>query len=123
MTTPEDRARELKRRELEIEAKEQEIRLRELEMEIYQEQRQERGINTPEPPLYKTRKHQPSENSLKKFGKKLVKFGKFTVFVVVGIAFIRVGFWLGMWITYLLLASIIAFIGYQIFLKDDDANS
>lgn len=120
MTTPEDREQELKRKELEIQAREQEIRLRELETQIYQEQRQAREINFPEPPLYETKKHKPSESSLKKLGKKLVKFGKFTGFVVIGIAFIRVGFLVGMWITYLALAGIIGFIGYQIFLNDHE---
>ncbi len=120
MTTPEDREHELKRKKLEIQAREQEIRLRELETQIYREHQPTREINSPEPPLYETKKHQTSGNSLQKFGKKLVKFGKFTAFTVIGIAFIRVGFLVGMWITYLAIAGIIAFIGYQIFLNDDD---
>jgi hypothetical protein len=82
MTTPEDREQELRRKELEIQAREQEIRLKELETQIYQEQRQARDINSPEPPLYETKKHKPSDSSLQKFTKKLVKFGKFTAFVV-----------------------------------------
>lgn len=118
MTAPDDKERELKLREAELKAKERELRLRELETEIYQEQKRV-GINSPEPPLYRTEKHQKSETSIQKFGKKIVKFAKFTGFVVLGIAFIRVGFFVGMWITYIGLASIIAFIGYQIFLKDD----
>ena len=120
MTTPEDRERELRQKELEIQAREQEIKLKELETQIYQEQRQTREIDYPEPPLHKTKKHKPPENSLKKFSKKLVKFGKFAGFVVLGIAFIRIGFFVGMWITYIGMAGIIAFIGYQIFLSDDD---
>lgn len=120
MTNPEDREQELRRKELEIQAREQEIRLRELETQIYHEQRQERELNTPEPPLYETRKHQPPESGLRKFSRKLVKFGKFAGFVVIGIAFIRVGFLVGMWITYLAMTGIIAFVGYQIFLNDGE---
>lgn len=120
MTTPEDKEQELRRKELEIQAREQEIRLRELEIKIYEEQTQAREVDVPEPPFYATKKHQTPENSLQKFGKKLVKFGKFAGFVVAGIAFIRVGFLLAMWITYLVLAGSIAFIGYQIFLNDED---
>lgn len=104
MTTPEDQEREL--------------RLRELETEIYQ-QHKKAEIDFSQPPLHRTKKHQGSESSLKRFRNKIVKFGKFTAFVVLGIAFIRVGFLVGMWITYLALASILAVIGYQIFLKED----
>ncbi|GAB4541327.1 MAG: hypothetical protein Tsb0014_33130 [Pleurocapsa sp.] len=120
MTSPKDREQELRRKELEIQAREQEIRLKELETQIYQEQRQARDINSSEPPLYETKKHKPPESSLQKFTKKLVKFGKFTAFVVVGIALIRVGLFIGIWMTYLLMAGIIAFIGYQIFLGDEE---
>ncbi len=120
MTTPEDREQELRRKELEIQAREQEIRLRELEMQLYQEQQQARAMESSLPPLYETKKHNPPGSSLKRFGKKLVKFVKFAGFIVLGIAFIRAGFWVGMWIAYLSLAGIIAFIGYQIFLNDDD---
>lgn len=119
MTTPEDREPELRRRELEIQAKEQEIRLRELEMELYQEKRQARAIDS-SPPLYETKKHKSQENALNRFGKKVVKFAKFAGFLIMGIAFIKVGFWIGMWITYLGMISILAFIGYQIFLNDDN---
>ncbi len=117
MTTPEDQERELRLREAQLQAKERELKLRELETEIYQ-QHKETEIDSPEPPLHHTKKHQQSESSIKRFGNKIVKFGKFTAFVVLGIAFIKVGFLVGMWITYLALASIIAVIGYQIFLKD-----
>jgi len=120
MNTPKDRDREFSLREAELQAKERELRLRELETEIYQEQKvNEPEITNPEPPLYKTTKHNPPENSIQKFGRKMVKFAKFAGFVVGGIAIIRVGFFIGMWITYLIMAGIIAGIGYQIFLKDD----
>ncbi|PSB11354.1 hypothetical protein C7B62_06055 [Pleurocapsa sp. CCALA 161] len=107
MNTPEDKEREYKRREAQLQAK-RELRLRELETEVI----------AGEPPLHKTKKHHPTDNSIQKFGRKIVKFAKFVGFVVAGIAMIRVGFLIGMWITYLILAGIIAGIGYQIFLKD-----
>ena len=116
MTTPEDKEREFHLREAELQAKERELRLREMEAEIYRE-----GQTQPEidPPLYNTKKHNPPDNSIKKFGKKIVKFAKFGGFVVAGIAIIKIGFFVGMWVTYLIMASIVAAIGYQIFLKED----
>lgn len=113
MTNPENREQKLSR-------KQQEIRLKELETQIYQEQRPTKNINYSQPPLYKTRKHNLAENALKKFSRKIVNLAKFTVFVILGIAFIRVGFLVGMWITYLVMTAIIAFIGYQIFLKENE---
>ena len=120
MSTPEDKQREFELREAELQAKERELRLRELESEIYHEQKSsESEVSAVEPPLYNTRKHNPPENSLQKFGRKIVKFAKFTSFVICGVAVIKVGFFIGMWITYLTMAGIIAGIGYQIFLKED----
>ena len=117
MNTPEDKEREFKQREAQLKARERELRLRELETEIYQEhQFSEPQAGASEVPFYKTKKHQPAENSLQKFGKKIVKFAKFAGFVVAGI---KVGFFIGMWITYLIMAGIIAGIGYQIFLKEE----
>lgn len=119
MNTPEDQKRQFERREAELRAKERELRLRELETEIYQEQKSNKWQGATQVPLYSTRKHQPTENSLQKFGRKIVRFVKFTVFVVLGVAMVRVGFLLGMWIAYLVIAGVIAGIGYQIFLRDD----
>lgn len=119
MTTPEDKEKEFQFRQDQLEAKERELRLRELENEIYQEHRaNEAEIKSSEPPLYNTRKHQPKEKPMQKFGRKIVRFAKFTGFVVAGVAIIKVGFFIGMWITYLIMASIVAAIGYQIFLKE-----
>lgn len=117
MTTPEDKEKELKLRQAELEAKERELRLRELETEIYQEHKVQ-AVNL-DPPLYRTQKHNPEANGIQKFGKKLVKFAKFGVFMIAGIAIIKIGFFVGMWITYLIMAGIVAVLGYQIFLKDD----
>ncbi|MEL6493535.1 MAG: hypothetical protein AAFQ41_00230 [Cyanobacteria bacterium J06623_7] len=120
MSTPEDKQREFELREAELQAKERELRLRELETEIYQEQKSSKSeVDDFEPPLYKTSKHNPSESSLQRFSRKVIKFAKFGGFVIGGIVVIRVGFLIGMWITYLIMAGIIAGIGYQIFLKED----
>lgn len=121
MATPEEQEREFKLREAELEAKERELRLRELETEIYQDQKvQAADLNSTEPPLSRTSKHNPTDNSLQKFTRKAIKFAKFAGSVVVGIAVIRVGLLIGMWLTYMILAGIIAAVGYQIFLKDGD---
>ena len=119
MTNSDKQEQEIQQREAKLQAKERELRLRELEIEIYQEQEASRTkINSPEPPLYQTKKHQPKANSMQKFGRKLVKFAKFAGFMVAGIAIIKVGFFVGMWLTYFVIAGIMAGIGYQIFLKD-----
>ncbi|MGF1588344.1 MAG: UbiA family prenyltransferase [Pleurocapsa sp.] len=119
MTTADDREREYQLRKAERQAKKQELRLRQLETQIDQQQRRNQPEVNLEPPLYQTRKHPQSPKSFQKFGRKIVKFAKFTAFVVAGIAVIKVGFMIGMWITYLIMASIVAAVGYQIFLKDE----
>lgn len=117
MTTPEDKEREFKLRQAELEAKERELRLRELEAEIYQDQKApEIDID---PPLYRTQKHQAEPSEISKLGKKIVKFAKFGGFMIAGIAIIKIGFFVGMWITYLIMAGIVAAVGYQIFLKEE----
>ncbi|MEM8722425.1 MAG: hypothetical protein AAGE84_24555 [Cyanobacteria bacterium P01_G01_bin.39] len=119
MTTPADREKELELKEEQLQAKEQEIRLRELETEVYQEPKTfVSDYNSVEPPFYQTTKHK-QKGELLNFGLKLVKFTKFIGFLVAGITIIKVGFLIGMWITYLILTGIIAAIGYSIFLKDD----
>ena len=99
-----------------LEAKEKELRLREIEIEIHQDE----AAATSEPPLHKTSKHNPPANSIQKLGIKTLRIAKFIGFVVVGIAVIRAGLFIGIWITYLVMAGILAGIGYQIFLKDDN---
>lgn len=102
------------------EDKEREFRLRELETQIEREQRSSKPeVKYVEPSLHATRKHNPPENSIRKFGRKIVKIVKFTGFVVAGIVVIQVGLFVGMWMTYSIMAGIIAGIGYQIFLKED----
>ena len=97
---------------------EQESRLRELEIEIERGQREKSQPTRDLIPTYQTRKHNPPQNTIQRFGNKIVKYAKFTAFVLVGIAVIRAGFLIGMWLTYFVFASVIAAIGYQIFLKE-----
>jgi hypothetical protein len=117
MNTPEDRERDFNLREAELQARERELKLREMEAEIYQNQQsQEVDIDLP---VSRTQKHHPSDTSMQKFSKKIVKFAKFAGFMVGGIAIIKIGFFVGMWLAYFMMAGIIAAIGYQIFLKED----
>ena len=97
MSTPEDKQREFKLRQAKLQAKEGESRLRELEVEIDLEHKsREPKVSAVEPRLYNTRKHNPPKNSLQKFSRKIVRFAKFTSFVICGVAIIRVGFFIGM---------------------------
>lgn len=116
MTTPEDKERQLNRREAKLEAKERELRLRELEIEVHREETKKAEVDSE--PFYQTQKHQPKPNLIQTFGRKLVKFAKFAGFIVAGIALIKAGFLVGMWLTYFALTAIMAVISYQIFLKD-----
>ncbi|MEL6438941.1 MAG: UbiA family prenyltransferase [Cyanobacteria bacterium J06621_8] len=119
MTTPEERQKDWEQREAELQARERELRLRELETEIYREHKAADAELAPtEPPLSQTRKHR-ERGGLRSMRHKIVKVTKFIGFVVVGIAVLRVGLLLGIWLTYLILAGIVAAIGYSIFLKDD----
>lgn len=103
-----DKEQELKLRELELREREHALRLRELEAEIYQQ-------STPaDPPLYETRKDDKGKNSLERWMGKIVHIAKFVAFVVVGIVIIRIALWL----SYLLIAGLIGFIGYKIFIED-----
>ena len=111
MNSPDSKKQELHRREQELQERERIIRLRELENEIYEKDK--------EPPLYETRKHTPPENALKKWTKKLIKVSQFLLFVVVGIAVMRVGLFIGIWLAYGLMAAGVAFIGYKIFMDED----
>ena len=98
---------------------EQGSRLRELEIEIERGQAGKNQLSYHQIPVYRTKKHNPPQNAIQKLGSKIVKYAKFTAFVLVGIAVIRAGFLIGMWLTYFVFASIIAAIGYQIFLRDE----
>jgi hypothetical protein len=108
-----DKERELELREQELQKREQEIRLRELEREIYKEQ---------EPPLYNTKKHEKPESKIALFTKKVTKIAKFVGFTIAGIAIIRIGMFVGMWLTYGLMATIVGFVAYKLFLEETDGN-
>jgi hypothetical protein len=110
-----DREKAIQRREQELQERERAIRLRELEAEIHGKDR--------DAPFYQTQKDNPSENSLKRRGKTILKWVKFIGFIIVGFAVVRVGLLLSLWLTYALIASVIGFIGYKMFLEKDDSNS
>ncbi len=110
MNTSDNKEQELLRKEQEIRERELELKLRELELDI-QEQ---------EPDLYATEKHNPPPNSWQIFRKKLTKVAKFLGFALGTIVLIRLGFLIGMWIAYAILALGIIFISYQIFLGNDE---
>lgn len=113
MNERDDKEKELERRERELKQKEREIRLRELETEIYQQQ---------EPPLYETKKHEKPEGKFSIWKRKATKIAKFVGFTVAGIAIMRVGMFVGMWLTWGLMALIVAFIAYRVFLEDNDRD-
>ncbi|MGK7934078.1 MAG: hypothetical protein AB4041_21975 [Microcystaceae cyanobacterium] len=113
METHNDKQYEIERKEAELKAREQALRLRELEAELSQNKASQ------EPPISPTCKHEPSPNSLAVKWKKMVKFVKFLGFTLLGIALLRVGLMVGLWLSYVVLAGIIGFIGYKIFLAED----
>jgi hypothetical protein len=104
-----DREQDLQRREKELQEKEYAIRLRELEAEIY----------TKEVPYYETQKAEPKEGALKRKFNKLVTWAKFTGFAIVGFAVVYVGLQIGLILTYTLIATIVGFVGYKLFLEQD----
>ena len=119
MTESNNREQQTKRKEEELQAKEREIRLRELEIEVNQQYRKLENSQS-EVSLHRIEKHNKSGNKLKKISKKIVKFAQFICFVVVGFSLVRFGWLIGVWLTHIAIITIIAFIGYQIFLNDND---
>lgn len=108
MNSPDDPHKKLQRREQELQERERAIRLRELEAEINEQQ----------PPLYKTRKHQP-KNALQQWSKKLVFAAKFFTLVVIAIITVQIASWLAK----ALVVGLIAFIGYKFFLEEKSDKS
>ncbi|MEQ8962391.1 MAG: hypothetical protein RLP02_31440 [Coleofasciculus sp. C2-GNP5-27] len=107
MTSPNNKDRELQRREHDLIQRERELRLRELEAEINQ------------PPLYQTVKHEQPEGRLQRWKRKLVMIGKFIVFVVGTVVVVRLSFAIAM----IMIAGVIGFIGYKLFLEGDGKKS
>lgn len=116
MTFPNDRDNELQRREKELQEREKAIRLRELEAEIYEKEKKE------ETPYYQTQRHKPSENSLKIGVNNFIKIVKFVGFVIFGFAIVYVGIQVGMFLTYALIATIVGFVGYKLFLDKNNSK-
>lgn len=97
------------RREAELKKREMDLRLRELELELDRQ----------EPPLYETKKHS-EERQMAGIANKLVKYGRFVGFIIMGIALVKAGFIVGFWLSNAILLAIIGFISYNIFLKNKD---
>lgn len=117
MAESEDREPYLKRKEEELKEKERELRLRELEIEVNR-QYQNSEIDSSKFPFHRTQKHKPSANNIKTIGTKIVKFTQFICFVFVGFVLVRFGLLLGLYLTHIAIFTLLAFIGYQIFLND-----
>ena len=107
MTSPNNKDRELQRREHDLLQRERELRLRELEAEINQ------------PPLYQTVKHEQPEGKLQRWGKKLVMMGKFLAFVVAAFLIVKIS----AQIASIMIIGVIGFIGYKLFLDGDRKKS
>lgn len=111
-----DKENALQRREQELKERERLIRLRELEAEIHSKSREQ------EIPVLPTERLDAKESSLKRNWRKLVTWAKFVSFVVVGIGVVWVGIQVGIFLTYALIASIVGFVGYKLFLEKDRSN-
>lgn len=108
MNSPNDKERELQRRQRELEERERAIRLRELEAEI----------NHIEPPVYQTTRHdtkKPRRLTLKK----LANIGKFFALVVVTVISLKIASWL----TGIIIVAGIAGLGYVLFFKSENRKS
>jgi hypothetical protein len=106
-----DKENDLQRREQELQDRERAIRLRELESEIYTNHKYS------EPPVYETQKYEPQESSLKSRFKTFTTWAKFIGFVIVGFGVVYVGVIVGQMLTYALIAGVVGFIGYKLFLE------
>ncbi|GET36446.1 hypothetical protein [Microseira wollei] len=108
MNSPNDKERELRRRQRELEERERAIRLRELEAEI----------NQIEPPVYQTTHHTP-QKPRKLTMKKLANIGKFFALVVVTVISLKIASWL----TGVIIVAGIAGLGYVFFFKSENRKS
>jgi Flp pilus assembly protein TadB len=106
MTSQNDRENEFQRLEREIQERERAIRLREIEAEIN------------EPPLYKTQKHQPTQNSPQGLSGKLVNIGKFLVLVVAVAVSVKIATSLAM----IILVGGVAWIAYKLFFESNHSK-
>ena len=110
MDSQNEQQQEIQRREQELKEREQAIRLRELELEINQGEEAE---------FHQTRKHNSSSNSLRTWGSKLVKVGKFIGIVIVSSAVIMMALRLSIWLTHVAIIAVVAFFAYKFVIKDD----
>lgn len=105
MNSQDDQDKELRRREQELQERETAIRFRELESEI----------NSKQPPLHQTVRHQPEARKL--WYKKVVMAGKLFVLVVTTIAIVK----LASWLAGIIITSVLVWVAYKLFL--DSGNN
>jgi len=115
----EDKENELRRLEEELKRRETQLRLRELELEDQIQRLESSKKQAEESSFYETKKYEPSERKLQVWGRKLIKIGKFSLFVFIGLAGVFAAIRLGVMLAYLALAGLIGWIGYEMFLKED----
>ena len=101
---------ELRQREQDLHRREQEIRLRELEAELHK----------PEPPLHKTVKHDESKRKKKGRLRKVAKFAKYGAMVFGAFLIVRLATQLVFVLVPMIVVGLIAFIGYKLYLENDD---
>ncbi|MEA5533071.1 hypothetical protein [Crocosphaera sp. XPORK-15E] len=99
----------LDQREKMLIEKEQELRLRELEMEIFRESQAQ------EPPLYQTKKNEPTDKKVKAWPKKIMLIAKFFVLMVTVFVAIRIASWLALGI----MIGAISLASYKLFIEGD----
>lgn len=101
MNSQNDQENEFQRLERELHERERAIRLREIQAEI----------NEPQPPLYQTKKHQPSESLLKQRYRQLLNVGKFFVLVIA----VAVSFKIASSLATVILVGGVSWVAYKLF--------
>lgn len=112
MTSNQNPEEDLRRREQELKEREMSVRLRELESEVYGKPEgdpsaaREVEVVTDVP---------PTKSSFKRTLRKMVNVGKFLAVVVAVVVAVKIAMWLAMAI----MIGSIAYISYELFLKND----
>lgn len=112
MNSHNDQENELKFREEELKKREQLLRLKEIEAEIHEKQKAQ------EPPFYPTKKENPPEGFLKRWGRKLANIAKFFGFIIATVVTIKIAYTLSL----VIMVAGISWISYKIFLDKDISN-
>lgn len=111
--TPEE---DLRRREQELKQREMSVRLRELEAEVYGKSEAVRDDTAREVEVVTD--VPPTKSSFKRGLRKIVNVGKFLALVIVVVVAIQIAGRLAM----LIMIGAIAYVAYELFLKDDRSS-